>query len=175
MRTPFLTVILIPCMCFLFCREETEERARNKPTQTALTEKTVQSDLIFISNYDSLLNILLPLEDEVLRNPANTDPMKQLLDAAFHAEGGRFYCVGKGIVNPKHPASVQQQGMRKAARHTGERWTLYMKAWQAGDTVTLDKQLSGRLKTTSTLHFEKTSNDTLYQLLSVSADSVELL
>ncbi len=175
MRTPHLTLILILSIFFLFCREEIEEKTRSKPAGTTLTEKTALSARATISNYDSLLNILLPLANTVMQNPTNSSFAMELLDAAFHTEGGRFYCIGKGVVNPKHPAAAQQQGLKKAARHTGERWALYLKAWQSDSTLSFGTKLSGRLLHAGSVHVEKMMGDTLYQLLSVSADSVELL
>ncbi len=175
MRILVATGVVIISLCFLFCREEIEEKTRSKPTGTTLTEKTAQSARATISNYDSLLNILLPLANEVMQNPANSSASKELLDAAFHTEGGRFYCIGKGTANPKMSAAAQRPGLRKAARHTGERWALYLKAWQNDNTLSFGTKLSGRLLHAGSIHIEKMMGDTLYQLLSVSADSVELL
>lgn len=169
----YLCPVLFIAICSFHCRDE--KKVQNEQTTTITQEKTVKGAHMKVSNFDSLLNTILPLENNIMTNPSDQQYINQLLEKAFNTETKEFYCVGKGVINPSHPIAIQHQGMRKAARHTGERWSLYLKAWQNGNTITLEKEISGKLQTASTLLYEKIEQDTLYQLLSIPSDSVHLL
>jgi hypothetical protein len=128
-----------------------------------------------VINYDSLFNELLPLGNVILQNPSDTSHIRSLLHAAYDSISGVFYCVGKGTMNPNLPEAAQQQGIKRAAQNTGMRWAVYLKSWQDGNIVPLEKEISGKFSAGCTLLLEKSVGDTLYQLLSVSAGDVKVL
>ena len=169
----YLCPILFIAICFFHCRDE--KKVQNEQTTTITQEKTVKGAHMKVSNFDSLLNTILPLENKIMTNPSDQQYINQLLEKAFNTETKEFYCVGKGIINSKQPLAAQHQGMRRAAKNTGERWALYLKAWQKDSLITLENEIAGKLHTTGTLLYEKIEGDTLYQLLAIPSDCVHLL
>jgi len=167
----FLVIIVL----FLSFNCFEEEDGQPKGPQTKSPEKTTKAAQQAVVNFDSLLAVILPIENEIMSNPSARPPVERLLGVAYNKDAGLFYCVGKGVINPKHPVASQQQGMRRAARSTGERWALYLKAWQKDSEITLENKISGKLQASVTLLYEKMEGDTLYQLLAIPSDSVQLL
>lgn len=167
--------IIIITLCIFSCWEEKEKKAQEKQGKSKVSIKETMKAQNRVINYDSLFKKLLPLENHIMSNPSDTDNIKRLLGAAYDSIGGIFYCVGKGTVNPKLPAAAQQQAIKRAAKNTGMRWAIYLKSWQSGNIVPVDKEISGKFSTGSTLLLEKSVGDTLYQLLSISAGDVKIL
>ena len=167
--------IIIITLCIFSCREEKEKKSQEKQGKSKVSIKETMKAQNRVINYDSLFKELLPLENHIMSNPSDTDNIKRLLGAAYDSIGGVFYCVGKGTVNPKLPAAAQQQAIKRAAKNTGMRWAIYLKSWQSGNIVPVDKEISGKFSTGSTLLLEKSVGDTLYQLLSISAEDVKIL
>ena len=171
---PSIPIIIIT-LCIFSCRKEKEKKEQVVQQEHTMSIKESMKAQNRVINFDSLLNELLPLEDYIMSNPSDTEHIKRLLDAAYDSIGGIFYCVGKGTVNPKLPVSAQQQAIQRAAKNTGARWSLYLKMWREGNIIPFDKEISGQLLTGTNLLIEKSVGDTLYQLLSISADDVRIM
>lgn len=167
--------IILITLCIFSCREKKEKKEQVVQQEHTMSIKETMKAQNRVINYDSLFNELLPLENHIMSNPSDTENIKRLLGAAYDSIGGVFYCVGKGTANPKLPAAAQQQAIKRAAKNTGMRWAVYLKSWQNGNIVPLDKEISGKFSAGSTLLLEKSVGDTLYQLLSISAEDVKVL
>jgi len=128
-----------------------------------------------IINYDSLLTQILDLQNALVQNPEDTHSIRQLLVVSFDSLQNLFYCAGKGVVNTKHPAEAQLIGMRRAAQNTAQRWALYLKAWQENTMIPFGVEISGNVMSGTAVLFEKTSGDTVYQLVSISPEKIRLL
>ncbi len=174
MKTPYSIIITSLCIVLIIsCRDERNKTADDqKVASHELIEETKDKKAV---NYDSLFQKILPLQNSVMQNPDDRNAMQMLLDAVYDSETALLYCVGKGAANPKLPPAVQQQGMKRAAQLTGERWALYLTEWHKGNFVALTSPIAGNLSTGGTLLFEKTESDTLFLLLSVPVDSAHIL
>ena len=167
--------IILILLTIFSCRKEKEVKEQVVHQEQVMLIKEAVKAQNRVINFDSLFNELLPLEDYIMSNPSDTEHIKRLLGAAYDSIGGVFYCVGKGTVNQKLPISAQHPAMQRAARNTGARWSLYLKTWQEGNVIPFDKEIKGKLLSGSELFLEKSAGDTLYQLLSISADDVKVL
>jgi hypothetical protein len=164
-------LLFIVCVFLFSCKEKTPE-----PNAQSADAQTVPGGHGPVPvNHDSLLAVLRPREAAVLADPTSNAPLQALYTAANDSMHNLFYLIGKGVPNPKLPASVQNQSMQRASRISGERWALYFKALQTGTAVSLSTPLTGNLVAGSTLLCEITSNDTLYQLFSIPSDSIILI
>ena len=170
-----VTIILLLALCIISCWKEKKKQTQQEEVESSVLIKEAMKPEKRVIDYDSLFNELLPLEDLITQNPSDTAHIRHLLDAAYDSVSGVFYCIGKGTTNPKMPEAAQQQAINRAAQNTGMRWAVYLKSWQGGNMIPLDNKISGKFSAGSTLLLEKSVGDTLYQLLSVSADDVKVL
>ena len=171
----YIPLILVITFCIISCWKEKEKKVQQEQVESSVSIKESMKPENRVVNYDSLFNKLLPLGNLVLQNPSDTAHIRPLLDAAYDSVSGVFYCIGKGTMNPKLPEAAQQQAIKRAAQNTGMRWAIYLKSWQKGNMVSLDRNLSGQFSAGSTLLLEKNVGDTLFQLLSVSAEDINIL
>ena len=167
--------IILITLCIFSCWEKKEEKEQIVQQNQAISIKEAMKAQNRVINYDSLFNELLPLENHIMSSPSDTEQINNLLGVAYDSLGGLFYCIGKGTINPELPISAQQPAMQRAAKNTGVRWSLYLKTWQNGNIIPFDKEISGKLLSGTSLLLEKNIGDTLYQLLSISADAVKIL
>lgn len=160
-------------MPLISCRKETKSAAAGQPAVLREISREKKGEKAI--NYDSLLQILLPLQKSVTQAPDDPNAMKNLCAAAFDAEERIFYCVGTGAANPTLPPAVQEQGMKRAARLTGKRWALYLNEWRRGNYVNITSPLSGKLSSVGEVVLEKVKGDTLYLLISLPAEGMNIL
>ena len=175
MKITLPITIIIFFLCLLSCWKKKEKQAQQEQVESSVSIKEKMKPEKRVIDYDSLFNELLPLEDLIIQNPSDTSHIRDLLDAAYDSVSSVFYCIGKGTMNPKLPEAAQQQAIKRAAQNTGMRWAVYLKSWQEGNMVPLENKISGKFSAGSSLLLEKSVGDTLYQLLSVSADDVKVL
>jgi len=160
-------------LLFLNCFED--NKGQSKEPQAESSRPSEEKNKQIVANYDSLLQVILPIENKIMINPSAEEPRIRLIEAAYDKNSGLFYCVGKGVENPKQPLAAQHQGMRRAEKKNGERWALYLKAWQKGKKISIENTITGKLQTSGTLLYEKIEGDTLFQLIALPSDSVQLL
>jgi hypothetical protein len=120
-----------------------------------------------------LMRKVLALQDKLAHNPRDATLVAALLKASFDASSGCFFVVGKGVANPSHPQGAWDASRKTAARFTGQRWALYLKAWRNGDQRHFGEQIAGEIAYSSSVH-EELAGDTLYQLIMIPLGSIVL-
>lgn len=120
---------------------------------------------------DSLLRILVKLENGVRVSSADKNAAQLLLNVSFDSASGCFMVAGKGTGNPSLPRSAQVAGRRVAAAYDAKRWSLYLKAFRDDRNISFGENISGEIAYSRTL-LERTVGDTLLLLLQVPAGSI---
>jgi hypothetical protein len=116
---------------------------------------------------------VLALQDKLAQNPRDATLIAALLKTSFDHASGCFYVVGKGVANPNHPQAALEASRKTAARFTGQRWALYLKAWRNGDRRAYGEQIAGDIAYSASIH-EELVGDTLYQLIMIPLGSIVL-
>ncbi len=164
------TVVLLLAGCttvalLASCRIETETTHQGSAQATDTTAARPEP------SPDSLLALLLPLQNAVYLSPADQQAREALVSAAFDSASGSLYAVGKGVASPEAPEATARQGQSRAAQSDANRWVLYDRAWIAGDTRDFGAEITGEITYSATL-LEHTEDDTLYVLVQVPYGSV---
>jgi|GEM_PF-1190512 hypothetical protein len=120
---------------------------------------------------DSILLILVKLEDGVRDGSADKNPAALLLNVSFDSASGCFMVAGKGKGNPSLPRSAGVAGRRMAAAYDAKRWSLYLKAFRDNRNTSFGENISGEIAYSRTL-LERTVGDTLLLLLQVPVGSI---
>ena len=131
----------------------------------------VMQDTLESAKYDSLLSLLLTLENAVYSNPRAFKNVAPLLKASFDSSSGCFLVAGKGTHNKSFPESSWKQGRKIASSYDAKRWALYCKSWSQGNHGAFGTRISGEI-TYSMILLERFENDTLYALVSVPFGSI---
>lgn len=122
---------------------------------------------------DSLLALVLPLQDSVYRNPRQTELAGALVEASLDSASGSFVVVGKGVVNPQMTDEAALAGQQRAAQSDAKRWALYLMAWYGGDTRPFGDAIEGKIAYAKVL-LERMKGDTLLQVVQVPIGSIEI-
>jgi hypothetical protein len=164
-NTRSISILLAVIVCAsLSCRDN------QKPAEDLQKQaNTVSKDTII--NYDSLLSLLIRLQNSISANPRDSRLIPPLLTEAFDTVSGSFLIVGKGIPNKEFPEAAWDAARKMAALQDGKRWGLYLKAWRTGDMRNFGQTISGTI-TYSKVLFDRLSNDTLYQLIQIPIGSI---
>jgi hypothetical protein len=168
MKVNTLAIILCMISVIFSCRDSAKDipagkRIDSNPRQPLDTQH----------NFDSLLSLILSLQNAVAANPASAELTVKLKSAALDTPNGGFLTAGTGVFNPEFPEGAKEQGRIRSARYTGERWALYLKAWHTGTNLAFGNPVSGAITFSREL-LSRESGDTLYQLLLVPVGSVVL-
>jgi len=150
------------------CRIETETSTQTG-TQARDTSVTASRPL----SADSLLNVLLPLQNAVYLAPTDLSTRQALVAAAFDSASGSYYAVGKGVANPSAPKETARAGQIRAAQSDANRWVLYERAWSGGDARDFGAEIAGEI-TFSDVLLERSESDTLYVVVQVPYGSVAM-
>ena len=80
----YLCPVLLIAICSIRCWDEKNVPAEH--TSTIKQEKTAKGAQMVVLNFDSLLNTILPLENNILTNPSDKEHINQLLEKAYNTE-----------------------------------------------------------------------------------------
>ena len=168
-RIRIVCAALVAASLLHSCRIETDpaQRAAMRAADTTATVSRPMPDA------DSLMTLLLTLQNAVYRNPLDLQARRTLITAAFDSAGGNIYSVGKGVANPSMAAGTAAAGQPSAAQSDARRWVLYERAWIAGDARDVGSEISGEISYSSVL-LESPDSDTLYVLVQVPYGSVSV-
>lgn len=158
---------LVLLTLFVLCKPDESPKAR----EIAPTSEPAPADTVI--HYESLMNSILILQEAITADPTTTHLPGRLLRLATDTVAGCFLSVGKGVPNPAMPESARTASVRRAAKCTGERWALYLKAWHTGKEILFGQMIKGKVVYGKVL-YERLSADTLYALCSVPVGSVVL-
>ena len=168
----YALAILVLILAMASCRKNHSLAQKNDghDSSTAFGAKPAYDTA---AHYDSLLGMLIALQDGISGRPENSGLIAPLLHAAYDQETGCFYVVGKGAHSPNLPEVSWDRGRKIAASFDGKRWALYCKTWSRGATTPFGKPVSGNISYSKVV-FEKLTGDTLFQLLLVPSGSILL-
>jgi hypothetical protein len=149
------------------CRIETDTSSQTGPQSRNTTGAagTISGD--------SLLALLLPLQNAVYLAPKDLSVRTALVAAAFDSASGSIYSVGKGVANPSAAAGTASAGQSRAAQSDANRWALYNRAWLGGDPRDFGADIAGEI-TYSNVLLEKPEGDTLCVVIQVPYGSVSV-
>jgi len=164
-----ITGVLVLCtfiLCGVYCDNDNPRENRTSYSSESITKEPDK-------NYDSLLSVIKPLQDSIYQNPSDISLFTPFFEKAFDSTSGSFYVLGKGFANKNHPRESWNAARKAAARYSGQRWALYLKAYQSQQPVSFGTSMQGQIVYSKVVH-ETLQNDTLYQLLQIPASSVVL-
>ncbi len=161
-------------LLFGSCRDDQMASSGEDALQYGVTDSSGSSSPVIVHGLEDTLEVmerLLQLQRELRTNGSNRVLAEKLKSLSFDTTSGCFLTVGKGTINPNHPASAQAAGRKLAAGYDGKRWAVYLKAWHTGNWVPFGDPVKGEVVYSKILH-ETLSRDTLYQLLLVPVGSI---
>lgn len=146
--------------------QEGYDQARAEP----IAEQPSDQDFVQVDTARTLER-LLDLQATVYSKKDDLNAAQALLSFSFDSTTGCFLTVGKGTINPAHPASARKAGRKLAAGYEGKRWGLYLKVWYSGTWIPFGTPIEGEVVYSKVLH-ERIANDTLYQLMILPLGSI---
>ncbi len=155
------------------CREDNSTPKSGPSPDSLSMDADTLSGRPLDADPDSLLALVLPLQDSVYGNPRQAALAGALVKASLDSASGSFVVVGKGVVNPHTADEAAVAGQQRAAQSDAKRWALYLKAWYSGATLAFGDPLEGRIAYTNVL-LERAKGDTLLQLVQVPLGSIEI-
>jgi hypothetical protein len=167
-----ITPAILCCVLFMALSCEQEGTPKKQVADTSSTSQGATTTPV-PKNLDSLFSVIGAIEDSLFRTPKDTTLFRTFLRASFDSVSGCFYVVGKGLAKRARAASIRDAERRKAAQRTAERWALYAKAWQEGQSLSFGHTISGTI-TYSTQAGEREKNDTLLMMIQVPLGSIVL-
>jgi hypothetical protein len=159
-----ICIAFLTLYVFLCCKTEEQTQPNN------IHPVSADSDILIIAdkniNFDSLLQKIDELQNNVLHQPDNRLAIENLLKTSSNHKNSTFYCVGRGIINPKFPVAVRQQIMSRASLAAAQNWALYLVEWRRGNYISRTKGVAGSLSTSGNSVSQKIIGDTLLLLVS---------
>jgi hypothetical protein len=169
MKLPCIAIILIIITLLMVCKEEGTPRSGAAGAARDLPKSSLDTQ----AYCDSLLTVLLALQDSVYAKPRDVRLIAALSIAAYDTNAGAFVTAGKATFNPDFPEAARVQARQRASKYVGERWSLYLKAWRTGQHIAFGSPVSGSI-TYSKQIYSKQKGDTLYELILIPLGSVVL-
>ena len=162
---------LIASTALLSCKDPHRKAAKREGAEAiqAASSAPVFSPL----DTAALFSKLMILQDSISWNPGDRNLVNRYLRTSLDTVSGCFHVVGKGVVNKDYPESAQKMSRKMAAEYTGKRWTMYLKAWNAGLNISYGRTISGSVLYSEEL-YERILDDTLCLLLKVPIGSIVL-
>ena len=155
-------------LCLLSgCKPESKkppaETTGMKPPAQVSSEKSEAA-------YEAILN-RLNADIRRLKTDDGAALKSEFVNHSRDSSGGGFFCLGKGVANPKLPEAAQAAAQRRGAEIIARQWALYLKKWGEEEYVSLSRKLSGQITYSRTV-YEKREGDTLYTLVAVPLGSI---
>jgi hypothetical protein len=168
MKLYVTAIALCFTLVFLSCRDIARQGAK---ASGGTTNPRQPADSI--QYYDSIFSAVKNCQDSVYNKPESETLAAKLLLAAYDTVSGSFLVVGKAVFNPDFPQQAQTADRKRASKYIGERWALYLKAWQAGNSIPFGKPIAGTIAYSKELS-SREKGDTLFQLLMIPFGSIIL-
>ncbi len=169
-----ITVCSFACLLVASCKEQPSlpPDARHGPAASSQQDRSLcraaPPDSVAL---DSLLSVLVKLEN-CIRGGSREDILAtELLKASFDSASGCLMVAGQGTGNPSLPRSAWVAGRRMAAAYDAKRWALYLKALLDNRKTSFGENISGEIGYSRIL-VERTVGDTLQELLQIATGSI---
>ena len=163
----FTVSLLLLCL-LIGCKPESEKARTDNTgtTEVPASSSSERSD----EAYEVIIN---RLNDDISRLTTNnrTALKDSFVNHSRDSAGGGFFCLGKGVVNPKLPEAAREAAQRRGAEIIAQQWALFLKQWSQKNYIPTDRMLSGQITYSRTV-YEKREGDTLYTLVAVPLGSI---
>lgn len=168
-----ITIVLMVCL-FLFCGEKQEHQTGQIEQKEGATEaQTVQTIKPKPINYDSMLTVIAPKIETLLKTPENIQLRQELVSICYDTTWQTILAAGFG--KPFQQANTETIAARyadQAATADAYRWAAYIKKWQADPTKPDIGHLSGEIKGGRVVARNETENGRVSVLVEIHSSNL---